>query len=127
MGNPAHNIAENSRDNKKNENFLNLKADIEPFSGLIGSVSLFKQRSSLDNAWYDSKTSPSGQQTNGFAQREASTADKQLMELTLTYAKEINDHSFDALLGYSYEENEFRSQSVSNRDFLSDLFSYNNI
>ena len=127
MGNPAHNIAENSNDNKSNDNFLNLKADLEPIPGLIGSLSLVKQRVSLDKAGYNSKTSPAGQETNGYAFRESSTSDKELLEATITYAKEVNKHHFDFLLGYSYEENQFRSHGASNRDFISDMFSYNNI
>ncbi|WP_280744767.1 MULTISPECIES: TonB-dependent receptor [unclassified Parabacteroides] len=127
MGNPVHNIKENLRENKANDNFLNLKADIEPISGLVGSISLFKQRNSFDGAQYNSKKSPAGQETNGYAYRKSSTTDKELMELTATYTKEINNHQFDVLAGYSYEENEYRSHSAANRDFLSDMFTYNNI
>lgn len=64
---------------------------------------------------------------NGFAAVSANANTSKLMELTAQYSKEINDHSFNLLGGYSYQETDYTFQRMTNWDFPTDNFSYHNM
>lgn len=127
MGNPVHNIAINRDHNKDNSLMLNTKLELEVFKGFTAGVSLLKRRDSYDGAYYAGKETPSGRTTNGYARRNSSVSDNGLIETTLNYSLNVNKHSIDLLGGYSWENNDHRSMSASNRNFLSDIFEYNNL
>jgi TonB-linked SusC/RagA family outer membrane protein len=64
---------------------------------------------------------------NGYASRSTSKSADDLVELYGQYTKSISHHNFVALLGYSWQNNKYESFSMSNYDFPSDLYSYNNM
>ncbi|MFC6102169.1 SusC/RagA family TonB-linked outer membrane protein [Olivibacter domesticus] len=64
---------------------------------------------------------------NGFAAVSSNANTSKLMELTAQYSKDINDHSFNLLGGYSYQETDYTFQRMTNWDFPTDNFSYHNI
>lgn len=64
---------------------------------------------------------------NGYASRNTAKSADDLVELFGQYTKSISQHNFVALLGYSWQNNKYESFSMSNYDFPSDLYSYNNM
>ena len=64
---------------------------------------------------------------NGYASRGTSQTLENLLELTANYNKTINGHNFSLLGGYSYQDNTFEDAYMTNWDFPTDLFTYNNI
>lgn len=63
----------------------------------------------------------------GFASRSTGLGVDRLAELTVHYNKEIADHQFSFLGGYSYQEGTDEGFWADNYDFPTDVFSYNNI
>jgi TonB-linked SusC/RagA family outer membrane protein len=49
------------------------------------------------------------------------------LELTSKYSTTVGQHRFDALVGYSYQYDEYEGFYAYNRDFPTDFFKYNNI
>lgn len=127
QGNPVRNIELNSHLNKNANYFGNIYAELRPFSGFMASLRLHKERASNDyGLYYDSETER-GRNDQGFAQRTSWTRDKELLESTLNYEREINKHKMTFLAGYSYEDNYYQNAGAQNRQFVTDFFSYNNL
>lgn len=127
QGNPVHNIAENATINKASLYYGNGIVRLKLFEPLSVSVNLLKQRSTQDGSRYNGITTQAGRTDHGYATRENQVMDKNLMEITSEFEKEWRDHKVKLLGGYSYEENYFTSMSATNRNFISDIFSYNNL
>lgn len=64
---------------------------------------------------------------NGYARVNGDASTDRLMELTAEYARTLNKHQFTLLGGYSYQENEYNSNSTENWDFPTDRFGWDNI
>jgi TonB-linked SusC/RagA family outer membrane protein len=48
-------------------------------------------------------------------------------EWVTNYTKKIKEHTFNALIGYSYQKNEYNLNQMRNKGFYSDFFETNNI
>ncbi|MQY79656.1 MAG: SusC/RagA family TonB-linked outer membrane protein [Bacteroidetes bacterium] len=127
QGNPVHNIELNSRFHKSNLYYINTKADLELFKGLNFNLSLLKERETNDYSQFNNSETEQGRNDHGFAQRSNSVTDKKLLELVMKYKKKIGEHNFGILGGYSYEDNTNQWEGAQNRQFVTNLFSYNNI
>lgn len=64
---------------------------------------------------------------NGFASRSTFASTDDLFEFTGTWQNSIEAHSFNLLGGYSWQEVVQENFSANNRDFPTDLFTYNSI
>ena len=64
---------------------------------------------------------------NGYASRGFNAQLQNLLEITARYSKTVGDHSFSLLGGYSYQDNTYEDSYMTNWDFPTDLFTYNNI
>lgn len=127
QGNPVHNITENKYINKASIYYGNGIARLKVLDPLTIGVNLLKQRSTQDGSRYNAITTQAGRTDHGYASRENLVQDKNLMELTGEFEKEWKEHRFKLLGGYSYEENYSQYVSATNRNFLSDIFTYNNL
>ncbi len=127
QGNPVHNIALNSRLHKTNLYYINTKADLELFTGFNMSLSLLKERGSDDYSLYNNSETQQGRNDHGFAQRSNSVNDKRLLEYVVNYKKKIGEHNIGILGGYSYEDDYNQWEGAQNRQFVTNLFSYNNL
>ncbi|NMB71084.1 MAG: TonB-dependent receptor, partial [Bacteroidales bacterium] len=127
QGNPVRNIVYNKHLHKNNLLNANIRMDYEIFSNFITSLSLFKQRQMDDYGLYNNSTTQAGRSDLGYARRETSASDKDLLEFTLNYKKQLEKHNFTLLGGYSYEYNHYQFAGAQNRQFVTDIFSYNNL
>ena len=101
--------------------------EMEPVKGLILKASLGIDRRDSKRKTYLPKTTMFGASVNGQANIVERGDMDYLMDLTATYIKEIGQHNFTALAGYSYQEFNGESFSAGNQDFLIDAFLYNNL
>jgi len=127
QGNPVRNMTYNSQPHKNSLYFGNIKADLDIVEGLVASINVLKQRESDDFGQYYNSTTERGRNDLGYAKREAFTIDKQLLETTINYKKIIGSHNFNVLGGYSYEDNYYQKMTAQNRQFVTDLFGFNNL
>ncbi|MGB9746598.1 MAG: SusC/RagA family TonB-linked outer membrane protein [Bacteroidales bacterium] len=127
QGNPVRNIMYNKHLHKDNLLNANIRMDYEIVSNFITSLSLFKQRQMDDYGLYNNSTTQAGRSDLGYARRETSVSDKDLLEFTLNYKKQLEKHNFTILGGYSYEYNHYQFAGAQNRQFVTDIFSYNNL
>jgi TonB-linked SusC/RagA family outer membrane protein len=127
QGNPVRNIEYNSRLNKNSLYFGNIFAELNPFEGFTAAIRLHKQRANNDYGLYYNSETERGRNDQGFAQRTNWTRDKELLETTVNYETQINDHKMTFLGGYSYEDNYYQNSGAQNRQFVTDFFSYNNL
>ena len=63
----------------------------------------------------------------GYASRSASASRRDLLEFTGHYGTTIDNHRMSFLAGYSWEDEEWENQGMSNYDFPTDAFSFDNI
>ena len=64
---------------------------------------------------------------NGYAREGGAESIDRLMELTGEYSKSVGQNNFTVLGGYSYQENEYNSNSMENWNFPTDIFSWHDI
>ena len=127
QGNPVRNIVYNKFPRKTALLFLNGKAVLKITNGLSAGINFYKERNSYDAGNYQDSRTRSGRASNGTASRESRTADKNLLETTLNYAKRFGRHDVNLLGGYSYEDYYYQSAFAQNRYFVTNLFGFNNL
>ena len=120
QGNPIQNQELNYR--KRSNNYFYGQGDVqfEIIEGLNAKVSLYKSRSASDYSRWDDPTTSIGLSNNGLAQRSSNTSNRELMEWTLDYNKAFGAdemHKINALVGYSWENNEYASQYAQVTNF----------
>lgn len=106
---------------------------LEPIKGWQTNLMLSKEQT-LDRGGYYYTSNHSQQGVNqkgsysGSAKRSGYTVDNKYLELTSKYMKNFNNvHRLDALVGYSYSEEEHDIDNMWNANFSTDYFGTNNI
>ena len=127
MGNPVRNMTYNSAPRKTSLIFINGKATLNIVNGLTAGLNVYKERNSFDASNYLDSRTRWGRASNGTASRESRTSDKNLLEATINYAKEIGDHNINVLGGYSYEDYHYQAAFAQNRYFVTNLFGSDNL
>lgn len=76
---------------------------------------------------YEPKETYRGYNANGIAEQQSRRSSSYSNENVLTYIKKIGQHSLNVMVGSSllYEEN--KTGSMTARDFISDVYGYNNL
>ncbi len=100
---------------------------VEPIKGLMLKATLGFDRRYDKNKSYVPNTTMYGAAVGGRAVILQRDNMDYLMDLTATYTKDIGDHSFTALVGYSYQQFNQESVNAGNTDFSVDGFLYNNL
>lgn len=130
QGNPVRNQSYN-QDESKNLQFYGA-GDITftILEGLDIKTNLYKERHSEERSLYYNSETQAGRNDGGYALRENKIWDKVLMEWLLDFNTSFGDsnkHKFNALAGYSWEENEYSYMKAANRNFTTDLTGANNL
>lgn len=99
----------------------------EPIKNLILKATFGFDRRSAKRQQYVPNTTLYGAQQGGSASQSQNDAVDYLLDLTANYIKTIGDHSITALIGYEYQKFTSEGFYVSNYDFATDGFLYNNI
>lgn len=95
--------------------------------GLTLKVSGGADMSSALREVYEPKETNTGYNANGIAQQQNRRSSSYSNENILTYIKKFGVHSLNVMVGSSllYEEN--KTSSMTARDFISDVYGYNNL
>lgn len=128
LGNPLHNVMENRRDYKTSIYYVNAQTSVHLLDGLTASLNLHRERETSDYGSYNSSQTERGRDDRGFASRSFFTRDRKLMETTVNYQANLaGAHDLELLGGYSYEDGYYQSAAGQSRQFITDLFDYNNL
>ncbi len=98
--------------------------------GLDIKTMLYKERQTEERSQYLNSETEAGRNDGGYALRENKIWDKNLMEWLLDYSTTFgstDQHSLNAIAGYSWEENEYSFMKAANRNFTTDLLGANNL
>lgn len=116
---------QNTRDAKR---FLgNLKADFEIIDGLVAGVNLGYIRDDAENFYFE-PASVRGGTTSGYGKRTYVNYESKILEATVSYAKELSGgHNLNAVLGYSFQEDQDDEFGAQGREPLSDYVQSFNI
>ncbi|HBL34034.1 MAG TPA: SusC/RagA family TonB-linked outer membrane protein, partial [Porphyromonadaceae bacterium] len=130
QGNPVQNQDQNYR--KASNNYFYGAGDLQfdIVEGLNLKASLYKSRFSSDYSEWEDPRNSRGDGNNGLAVRQARKWDRELMEWTANYETTFGadkTHKFDAILGYSWENNVFSSQRSQATDFVVNSMGADNI
>lgn len=108
---------------------LSASLDWEPIDNLSLRVLGSSNRISSINGYAESYQhfSTTFNNLNGFASRSTGSDTDNLLELTGNWQHDLDRHSFNLLAGYSWQEVTEEGFFASNREFPSDLFTYNNL
>jgi len=107
------------------------KATLTIINGLKASVmGSYQQYEENQNQYYtrDSKTSVDNYAGGGQAHKWFKKDDRRSIETTLDFVRTFNKiHSFNAVIGQSYEYHVYEDFDAWNSGFLTDVFKYNNL
>lgn len=118
-------------DGKQDNTQLRFNGNIifNPIKGLTLKALFSYDKSSRYAGYYETKNhiSTIRGNKNGYASVRSNSNLSKLMELTAQYQTEIAGHNFSILGGYSYQMTDNNNNNMSNYDFPTDIYSYNNI
>lgn len=101
--------------------------EVEPLKGLKLKANLGIDRKYQKRKTYLPTTTRYGAGVNGQAYIAQEDNNDYLMDLTANYQKSIGQHSFNILIGYSYQKFNTEGVNAGNQDFINDSFIYNNL
>ncbi|HHU97136.1 MAG TPA: TonB-dependent receptor [Petrimonas sp.] len=127
--NPVARIMEQDNSSSSLFNRINGTITLNPIEGLslkaLLSWSKYHQHGGSYETHNHISTVRNGR--NGSAWLDARQNVERLINLTAEYRKNIGDHNFTLLGGYSYEDFDGMSHSMNNTDFPTDIFGRHNI
>ena len=103
---------------------------VEPIKGWQTKLLLSTNRTNAHTAYFTTSDYYSNRSAGitGSASHSYAYTQSNLLELTSNYRTTFGEaHRFDALIGYSYEENMNEGFNAYNADFNNDFFKYNNL
>lgn len=127
--NPISYIEERTGMQRSRNVRFNGVAELKPIEQLtLKALYVRKGQNSINGYYYthnDVTTTESGY--NGYASRYSSDYINNLVELSASYVQDFGDHHVTAVAGYSYEDNTTEYFGMSNRNFPTDQYLYNNM
>lgn len=105
----------------------NAYIEIEPIENLKLKANVGMDRNYQKSKIYLPKTTQKGKDYGGRADIGQSDQKDYLFEFTANYNKIFGEHNINGLIGYSFEQRNREGVSLSNDDFLTDGFLFNNI
>lgn len=127
--NPVALIEESKGDNKDTNIKMYGKATLNPIEGLNINWLLSREIDNFFGGTYETQRhkSTTMYNLNGNATQTSSRTQNDMMEITAHYIKKINNHALDGLLGYSWNDYNYRYSKMNNYDFPSDDYTFNNM
>lgn len=130
QGNPVRNQEYNTDHFKIQHFFGNGDVSFTVIDGLDLKANLYKSRRTEERSQYQNSETAAGRDNNGWAERRNRIWDKELMELFGDYSTAFGteeQHKLNAMVGYSWERNEYSHVQVGNRDFVTDMLGADNL
>ncbi|MBC7922251.1 MAG: SusC/RagA family TonB-linked outer membrane protein [Ferruginibacter sp.] len=122
-------LIDNNLDDRKTRTFLaNGNVELTLLPGLKYTLSLSSQDEQITRNVYFGRQSSAAQNAGGVATRSAYANTRQVLETFFNYDKVLNQHTFNLLAGYSWQQDRTgEGFQTSNRGFSSDDLTYNNL
>jgi TonB-linked SusC/RagA family outer membrane protein len=127
VDNPVALAREITNQNYNTRILANFFADYAIVEGLTFRTSFGADLNSGKNNVYFPRTLILGQGARGDASVSSSQNTNWLNENALTYSKKIDKHSLTALLGYTFQTNQFENVIASAQGFNDDFATFNNL
>lgn len=125
--NPVALLNERIRDGKTNELLTNLRVTTKITDYLTWDNFVSEQKSEWEDSSYRTNFYPNSLGSGGKAEISNGRNRDTQLESVLDFHENFGDHTLGIIAGYSFQESEFNSSSMSNSEFDSDSFLYNNI
>ncbi len=127
--NPVALVNLNTNDGQKFSFLGNISAELEIFKGFKIGGQYAKQRSDdFYGEYYPSNSLyRQGQSRHGVARRNTAIEQNDLYEATARYTGSSGKLTYNLLGGYSYQKFNYEGQNAEAGNFLTDLFTYNNL
>ena len=127
--NPVGLLTERYRDDSSSHLFANLGAELFITewlkAGVVGGIQKYRSLDGYYEPSYAHTQEMAG--TSGTASRMASTSDTKTLETTIDFNKTMDEHTFSATAGYSFQEFVNEGFEAENTNFISDDLLYNNL
>lgn len=128
--NPLGLLLQYDRENKRSQVLANTQIAYRITNNLKASATAALQRSNTITGYFehiDALASVNGGHS-GTAQRTTNASLDRTFEANLNYTNQFAGlHTINALAGYSYQDFMYESFGARNRDFISNIFSFNNL
>ncbi|MEQ6119617.1 TonB-dependent receptor [Reichenbachiella sp. MALMAid0571] len=106
----------------------NFYLEVKPFEGLTARVQTGIDQGLSTRNTYLPRTTLWGNLENGRASVRSEEKNDNLLDFTLNYSRSFNeDHSLNALVGYSQQTFNSEAKNAGNNDFITDAFLWNNL
>lgn len=127
--NPVELLYEHTGEYKMENTRLTGNITFEPVKGWQTNLMLSTDRSNAhDEGYYTSNHfSQKTDYLTGRAEHSYTYNKTDNLELTSTYKHQWGDHRFEALVGYSYQYDEYEGFNANNTNFMSDFYQYFNL
>lgn len=127
--NPVARLKESDGRNNDQWSRVNGTVIVTPLKGLSLKALLSYSKYNQTRGYYETKSHISTKRSglNGYASKGGVESIDRLAELTAEYVNSIGKHRFTVLGGYSYSENDYQNYYMTNTDFPTDIFTYNDI
>ena len=127
--NPVANMMFNTNNSKEKRLLSTVNADYQILPFLRASVSYSLIKNDFLRGAYSSREDFFQQRSGigGQASREETDITNNILETTLAYFKGFNDHNFDVIAGYSYQNIFSEGLAAGNNNFNTDAFRFYNL
>lgn len=126
--NPIAMLHQMTSDNKRNQFMGRAQVEYKFFDMLTAAINGSINRSNRSLGYYESRESRAAEQIKGRARQDKEDKESKLLEMNLTFDKTFNNvHKINAIAGYSYQDFMRATLNAGNRNFATDLFTYNNL
>ncbi len=125
--NPVAMLNERECLGKTNDYAPNVRATLKLLDGLTWNNFISYEGSSYDETLYRTRYYPSIIGSDGEAEISSGNSYSLQYESTANYSFSFNNHNFQAIGGYSYQESGFESRYMGNTGFDTDIYGANNI
>jgi len=105
----------------------NVYLEAKPIKNLLLRANFGVDRNYQKMKTYLPKTTLPGRMQGGKADIGQSDQSDYLLDLTATYTKEVEDHTFTTMVGHSFQQFDWENLSAGNSQFLTDVYLFNNI
>lgn len=125
--NPVAMLNERTREGSTNDIIQNLRASLKILDNLTWDNFISSQKSDWEENSYKTRYYPPILGTAGEAEIANGRYTNSQFESVFNYRTSVNEHNFQGVAGYSYQEFEQNSSYAGNSDFDTDIFLYNNL
>ncbi len=125
--NPVSELEQVSMDKSRQYTQGRIAVDYKILPWLSAGVSGAMSRNNFISGYYTPSTAESGRATHGLGNRTTDYSRMSLLESNISFAHDFGNHNVNAILGYSWQKYTDEGFNATNREFITDAFTYNNL